>query len=42
MKYFLALISAAIFIGCDYADKTPQGNAHVIPKKRSTAQSSQQ
>ena len=23
MKYFLALIIAAIFIGCDYADKTP-------------------
>jgi hypothetical protein len=23
MKYFLALITAAIFIGCDYADKAP-------------------
>jgi hypothetical protein len=29
MKYFLALIAAAIFIGCDYADKTPAGNAAV-------------
>lgn len=34
MKYFLALISAAVFIGCDYADKTPGGTAdHVIPKE---------
>ena len=36
MKYFLALVSAAIFIGCDYADKTPGGNGgngHVIPKE---------
>jgi hypothetical protein len=31
MKYFLALISAAIFIGCDYADKAP-GTASV-PKE---------
>jgi hypothetical protein len=34
MKYFLALISAAVFIGCDYADKTPgDTGAHVIPKE---------
>src|ERR1044072_3848999 len=35
MKYFLALIAAATFIGCDYADKTPAGNgsSHVIPKE---------
>lgn len=32
MKYFLALISAAIFIGCDYADKTPGGSSNV-PKE---------
>ena len=31
MKYFLALLTAAIFIGCDYADKTP-GTA-AIPKE---------
>ncbi|OQP56319.1 DUF1573 domain-containing protein [Niastella populi] len=29
MKYFLALISAAVFIGCDYADKTASGSANV-------------
>lgn len=35
MKYFLALVTAAVFIGCDYADKTPGGNGgnHVIPKE---------
>jgi hypothetical protein len=31
MKYFLALISAAIFMGCDYADKTPGGSS--VPKE---------
>jgi hypothetical protein len=25
MKYFLALITAAVFVSCDYADKTPAG-----------------
>lgn len=29
MKYFLALFVAAAIIGCDYADKTPQGAAAV-------------
>jgi hypothetical protein len=35
MKYFLALMSAALIIGCDYADKTPGSTAsnHVIPKE---------
>src|SRR5687768_16018882 len=32
MKYFLALICAATFIGCDYADKTSPG-VDVIPKE---------
>ncbi|WP_205513382.1 DUF1573 domain-containing protein [Longitalea arenae] len=29
MKYFLALVVAATIVGCDYADKTPQGAAGV-------------
>jgi hypothetical protein len=32
MKYFLAFIVVATFIGCDYADKTPQGIPE-IPKE---------
>ena len=32
MKYLLAFIAASTFIGCDYADKTPAGNA-TIPKE---------
>ena len=32
MKYFLVLITAAIFVGCDYADKTPAG-AHAVPQE---------
>jgi len=35
MKYFLALITAAIFVGCDYADKTPASGSGVteLPKE---------
>jgi hypothetical protein len=32
MKYFLAFIAVAAFIGCDYADKTPSGKP-LIPKE---------
>jgi hypothetical protein len=32
MKYFLVFITAAIFVGCDYADKTPAG-AHTAPQE---------
>lgn len=31
MKYILALMTAAIFMGCDYADKTP-GTALIPPE----------
>ena len=31
MKYFLALLSAAVFIGCDYADKSANGAQ--VPKE---------
>ncbi|OQP59175.1 hypothetical protein A3860_38355 [Niastella vici] len=33
MKYFLALITAAIFVGCDYADKTPASGVTELPKE---------
>jgi hypothetical protein len=32
MKYFLAFIAVAAFVGCDYADKTPSGKS-LIPKE---------